>query len=190
MSRLSSGLAACAALLAFLLTSCAGPRPLPVMGSVPEFHLTAHTGQPFDSKALAGRVWVADFIFTTCTGPCPMMTAQMRRVQTATADIPDVKLVSFTVDPSHDTPPVLTEYAGQFKADPNRWVFLTGEPAPLNDLGLRAFHLNAVDGSLVHSTRFALVDRRGRIRAYYSSDEDGFMKNLLAGIRELEREKS
>jgi protein SCO1/2 len=171
------------------LVSCSH-HSLPVLGTVPSFELTAHTGQPFNSRILDGCVWVADFIFTTCTGPCPMMTAQMRRVQKATADLPDVKFVSFTVDPAHDTPPVLEEYARHVEADGNRWVFLTGDQASLNNVGLGTFHLNAVDGSLSHSTRFALVDRRGRIRAYYASDEDDFMKNLLAGIRELSREKS
>jgi protein SCO1/2 len=172
-----------------LLAGCAR-KPLPVLGSVPSFELIAHTGQMFPSGALKGHVWVADFIYTTCTGPCPMMTAQMRRIQKATADIPDVKLVSFTVDPLHDTPPVLEAYAHRVEADPDRWVFLTGEPARLNDLGYRAFHLNAVDGNLVHSTRFVLIDGKGQVRGYYSSDEENFMKNLLAGIRQARSEKS
>jgi protein SCO1/2 len=132
---------------------------------------------------------VADFIYTTCTGPCPMMTSPMRHVQASTAEIPEVRLVSFTVDPAHDTPPALAEYAGRFKAQPGRWYFLTGDAAPLNDLGRSAFHLNSVDGSLVHSTRFTLVDRQGRIRGYYSTDEDGFMPKLLSDIRRLARER-
>ena len=101
---------------------------------------------------------MADFIYTTCTGPCPMMSSQMRRLQTQTD--PEVKLVSFTVDPAHDSPAVLAEYAKKFKYDPSRWCFLTGEPAPLNALGRDTFHLNSVDGSMTHSTRFVLVDRR------------------------------
>jgi len=116
-----------------------------------------------------------------------MMSSQMNRVQSAA---PDVKLVSFTVDPEHDTPAVLTAYAKHFRADPARWSFLTGDRAALNDLGLNAFHLNSVDGSLVHSTRFTLVDRRSRIRGYYSSEEDGFLPKLLHDLRQLEAETS
>ena len=113
----------------------------------------------------------------------------MHRVQSSTSATPRVELVSFTVDPENDTPPVLAEYARHFKAEPERWRFLTGDRARLNDLGINAFHLNSVDGSLVHSTRFALVDGQGRIRGYYSSGEDGYLPKLLSGIRQLEREK-
>jgi protein SCO1/2 len=111
-------------------------------------------------------------------------------VQTRTADTPDVKLVSFTVDPAHDTPPVLAAYSRHFVADPNRWRFLTGDQARLNDLGLNSFHLNSVDGSMSHSTRFVLVDRQMSIRGYYSTGEDNFMPQLLHDIRQLERGSS
>jgi protein SCO1/2 len=119
-----------------------------------------------------------------------MMSSQMNRLQASTAKTPDVRLVSFTVDPENDTPPVLAEYGKHFKAEPARWSFLTGDRAVLNDLGLNTFHLNSVDGSLVHSTRFTLVDRQGHIRGYYSSEEDGFLSKLLRDLRQLEAEKS
>lgn len=173
-----------------LLTACSGPKPLPVLGQVPSFHLTAQDGQPFDSASLAGKIWVADFFFTTCPGPCPLMNERMRQIQTQTAGMPDVRLVSFTVDPAHDTPPVLAAYSKHFLARPGRWFFLTGPQERLNDLGLNAFHLNRVDGSLDHSTRFTLVDRQGRIRGYYRFSDDDFPKPLLADLRQLERERS
>ena len=160
-----------------------------MLGQAPEFQLTAQSGLPFDSKSLAGHVWVANFVFTTCTGPCPMMSSQMHRIQNSTAGSPDIRLVSFTVDPAHDTPQVLSLYAANFQANPQRWFFLTGEPARLDDIAFRSFHLNHVDGSLVHSTRFVLVDREGRIRGYYSSEDDGFMKRLLSDVKRLDREK-
>ena len=171
--------------LMMLLAACVQPKPLPILGQVPPFQLTAQTGQPFDSQALDGHIWVADFIYTTCNGPCPMMSSRMRRVQISTAKTPDVTLVSFTVDPQHDTPPVLAAYAKHFTADPARWHFLTGEPRRLNDLGLNTFKLNSVDGSLIHSTRFVLVDGARRIRGYYTDTPE-----LLHDIRQLEREKS
>ena len=111
------------AALAVLLAACIQPKPLPVMGQVPHFQLTAQDGQPFDSKSLAGHVWVADFIYTTCHGPCPMMSSHMhQRADSDRAKCRTCKLVSFTVDPAHDTPPVLAEYAKHFKAEPGALV--------------------------------------------------------------------
>jgi protein SCO1 len=181
---------AVATLLGAMLASCAihGARPLPVLGFVPRFELTDQQNQPFDSAALTGHVWVANFVFTRCPGPCPMMSSKMGRLQASTAGTPDVKLVSFTVDPENDTPAVLAEYGKHFQAQPARWRFLTGDRARLNALGTDGFHLNSVDGSLIHSTRFALMDRRGRIRGYYSSEEDGFLSRLLKDIHKLEAE--
>jgi len=169
------------------LSACLQPKPLPLMSEAPRFQLTTQDGAPFDSKSLTGHVWVADFVYTTCTGPCPMMSSQMHQLQALTAETPDVKLVSITVDPQHDTPPVLAEYAKHFKYDPARWVFLTGDQATLNTAGL-GFKLNSVDGSTTHSTRFVLVDRRQQIRGYYLTSDDGFLHRLLHDIRQLERE--
>ena len=175
------------AVLAVALAACIQPKPIPAMGSAPAFELTTQTGAPFSSRSLDGHVWVADFVYTTCQGPCPMMSRQMHQLQTLTAETPDVKLVSFTVDPAHDTPPVLADYAKHFQYDPARWWFLTGDQGRLNEVGL-GFKLNSVDGSTTHSTRFALVDRQQRIRGYYISSEDGFLQRLLHDIRQLEHE--
>jgi protein SCO1/2 len=188
------GISGSVALAAFLmaiagLAGCAPSKKLDVFGQVSPFQLTDQTGRQFESRALEGHVWVADFFFTTCKGPCPMMSYRLHVVQTKTADLPDVKLVSFTVDPAHDTPKVLAAYSKNFSAEAGRWWFLTGAQGKLNELGLGAFHLNNVDGSLNHSTRFALVDRRMRIRGYYSVFEKDGMKNLLDDIRRLERER-
>jgi protein SCO1/2 len=114
----------------------------------------------------------------------------MRGVQTAVASMPDVKLVSFTVDPQHDTPTALAQYAGRYHAEPGRWFFLTGEQTALEALCRNGFKLGDVDGSLVHSTRFVLMDRRSRVRGFYSSSDDGALPRLLHDIRSLRGEKS
>jgi protein SCO1/2 len=173
---------------ALLLASCARVKPLPVLSTIPQFDLVASTGQAFDSRSLDGHIWVANFIYTKCDGPCPMMSHQMRGIQNSTAATPDVKLVSFTVDPKRDTPEVLAAYAKFFKADETRWWFLTGEMARLSDLGLKAFKLNGVNGDLSHSTRFALVDRRRQVRGFYLSSDDDFPKRLLHDIHQLQSE--
>lgn len=168
-----------------LLAGCSRPQPLPVFGQVPRFALTAENGEAFDDASLDGHVWVANFIFTKCTGPCPMMTRKMRQIQ---AQAPTVRSVSFSVDPANDTPAALAAYAQNFKPDVARWRFLTGDPKVLNDLGFNTFKLNSVDGSLNHSMRFVLVDRKRQIRGYYSSSEDDFLTQVVKGIRQLEQE--
>ncbi|MEO8596774.1 MAG: SCO family protein [Candidatus Solibacter sp.] len=173
-----------------LLASCVKVTPLPVLGEIPQFQLTLQTDQPFDSQTLDGHIWVANFIYTNCDGPCPMMSHQMRGIQNSTAATPDLKLVSFTVDPARDTPPVLAKYATHFMADYSRWYFLTGEMERLNDLGVKAFKMNSVDGSMSHSTRFVLVDRKRRIRGFYLTTDDTFPKNLLHDIRQLQSDAS
>src|SRR5690348_7472480 len=111
--------------LAFL-AACSGPKDLPVMGQVPQFNLVAENGEPFDAASLTGHVWVANFVFTKCTGPCPTMTRRMRQIQ---AQSQSVRLVSFSVDPANDTPSALAAYAKNFSPDFARWHFLTGEQA-------------------------------------------------------------
>jgi len=179
-----------AALPILLLTSCSRKSSLDDFGVVPQFTLTAQDGQPFSSRALEGKIWVADFIYTTCPGPCPRMTSQMREVQDAVVKIPDVKLVSFTVDPARDTPQVLAEYAKVHGASGERWYFLTGSQPTLQMLDRDAFKLGNVDGTLEHSTRFALVDAQSRIRGYYDSSEPDVIPRLISGIHELLRLRS
>jgi protein SCO1/2 len=174
-------------LLVVLLTACGPSQPLPVLGQVPDFALTAETGKPFTRQELMGRVWVADFVYTTCTGPCPLMSAKMRRVQSS---VPDVRLVSFSVDPARDTPEALAAYARRFHADPGRWVFLTGSHATLQMLSRDAFKLSDVTPDLTHSTRFVLMDRESRIRGYYGTSDDSAIPQLIADIRRLQQEKS
>ena len=169
-----------------VLTACS-PRskPLPVYNQVPDFVLTAQSGREFRRQALEGKVWVADFIFTTCAGPCPRMSSQMHQLQT---QVKDVTLVSFTVDPEHDTPQVLADYARKFQAEPDRWYFLTGSRDNLQVVMRQAFMLG--DVNMAHSTRFVLVDRKGRVRGYYETTDAGDLKRLAGDIGRLNRETS
>lgn len=168
--------------------ACSKPAPLEVLSTVPQFLLTDQSGAQFGSAQLAGKVWVANFIFTNCMGPCPRMTGQMRQVQNSLRELADVRLVSFTVDPDRDTPEVLRGYAERNKADTSQWVFLTGARETLHELKRYAFLLGDVSGQLDHSTRFVLVDRRGRMRAFYDTTEDGAIKRVIADVRRLREE--
>jgi len=160
------------------LASCAPPPAgsADLAYPVGDFTLTDQDGREVHAADLAGKVWVASFIFTRCGGPCPRVTATMAELQGDFAGRPDVRLVTFTVDPEYDTPEVLNRYASrpEFAADPDRWSFLTGPPAEINRLLRDGFHVGAekVPGAppaeaVTHDTHLAVVDRRGMVRAYY-----------------------
>lgn len=118
------------------------------------------------------------------------MTSQMHDVQDAIAKMPDVKLVSFTVDPATDTPPVLAQYAKVHGASAAHWYFLTGPVDTLQKLDRDAFKLGNVDATLQHSTRFVLVDRQGHIRGYYETSEASAIPKVIADVYELARQRS
>ncbi len=160
---------------------------LPVINQVPDFELIDQDGQTFRSaEKLKDKVWVADFFFTTCNGPCPRMSALMFRVQEAVTGYDDVRLVSFTVDPKNDTPEVLRAYGRRFRQNPARWFLLTGDPETLRRLGAEVFYLGGMGPE--HGTRFALVDRKGRLRAYYETTDSSCVEQVAADIRKLRRE--
>ena len=165
---------------------------------VPPFALTERSGKTITNHDLAGKIWIADFIYTTCPGPCPIITANMAKLQGVVAHDPNVQLVSFTVDPETDTPPVLAKYADQFGADPNRWWFLTGPEKPLYDLIENGF-LQVVQNNtgqppapgqykVTHSTYLALVDGDGNVRGFYDGVDNVGRADLLRDIRKLEKE--
>jgi protein SCO1/2 len=194
-SGVAPSLAAGVVLLAWVfLASCVRMEAkLDEYGTVPDFTLTDQTGAPFSSAtALKGVDWIADFIYTTCPGPCPRMSSQMHQVQKALVDVDGasagrIRLVSLTVDPVHDTPPVLAEYARHFGAKPGIWFFLTGPQDTLQHLSRDAFLLGDMNASLEHSTRFVLVDRKSRIRGYYLTEEPDAISRLIADTKGLQR---
>ena len=182
-----------AILTAIFLAACTEPKPLPKRFEVPKFSLTERTGQPFGSASLAGKVWVADFFFTSCPGTCLMLSNRMKEIHAATAKDGDVRFVSFSTDPEADTPEVLRKYAASLGAD-DRWSFLTGERAAIFDLSIGGFKLALADADgvnvkekIIHSTRLVLVDRHGWIRDYYDgvSDKPEEKERLLADIKRL-----
>ena len=168
-------------------------RTVSSYGTVPAFQLVNQNGQPFGSAQLTGKIWIADFIYTTCPGPCPMISSRMSELQKP-LEKTDVHLVSFSVDPEKDTPKVLHGYADKLQADPARWDFLTGPKSAIYKLSHDGFKLAVSDGSgeqgiPVHSTRMVLVDRHGDIRGYYGATEADAITKLLADTNHLLREQ-
>jgi protein SCO1 len=165
-------------------------RTVSAYGSVPEFQLVNQDGKNFGSADLRGKIWIADFIYSTCPGPCPMISSRMSELQKP-LEKTDVHLVSFTVDPARDTPPVLHTYAEKLQAEPGRWDFLTGPQSTIYNLSRNGFKLAVGEekGVPIHSTRMILVDRHGVIRGYYDAVEPDAVTNLVADTTHLLREQ-
>jgi protein SCO1/2 len=148
-------------------------------GVVPDFSLTERSGENITLAQLRGKIWIADFIYTSCTDTCPLQTGMMARLQEEYALKPNFQLVSVTVDPERDTPQVLALYAARHNADARRWFFLTGQRDRIIRLIQEGFHLSVAalpngaesTGVIAHSPRFVLVDQDGQIRGYYDSRE-------------------
>ncbi|MEP0842761.1 MAG: SCO family protein [Phycisphaerae bacterium] len=164
---------------------------------LPGFSLTERSGQTVTLGTLKGKVWVADFIFTTCQGPCPMMTRRMAGLQSNLAGEAGVRFLTITVDPRMDTPDRLRRYADQFRAPKDRWLFLTGEREAIYKLSTEGFRLAAIvddaaaapsDHPILHSTKFVLVDRQARIRGYYDGTSEEDVKRLETDARRLAAE--
>lgn len=156
---------------------------------LPAFQLTASDGKAWDSAQLQGKVWIASFVFTTCKNSCPMLSLQMKRLSSSLPLGDGFALVSFTVDPDHDTPARLREYAKAMGADDPRWVFLTGTKAKLKALIQGGFLLTAEPGDkqrdargapdILHSSKLVLVDQHGTVRGYY----DGLLGSSVEAVR-------
>jgi protein SCO1/2 len=166
-------------------------------GDVPDFRLTSATGRPVGLSDLRGRIWIADFIFTRCTGMCPILTGRMASIRKSLASEQDVSLVSFTVDPDYDSTEVLKRYAGEHAPGDDGWIFLTGDRQALYRLIGEGFKLSvaaappetASPGELItHSDRFVLVDRKGKIRGYFHGTDEEEMGRLLEAVGRLRAE--
>jgi len=166
-----------------------GEAQLPVLGQVPEFELTSQHDRLVHSDELSGKIWVADLIFTACSGPCLRMTSQMTRVQESMKEWDDFRMVSISVDPERDTPERLTWYAEQTMADPDIWIFLTGEMDIIRSLAVEGLKLvvEKEEGSagILHSDRFVLVDDTGRIRGYYDGTDPDAVDEMIRAARGL-----
>lgn len=164
------------------------PATLQKHWSIPDFALTERTGETVRRDDLKGKVWVADFFYTSCPGPCPMMSSRLSEVQNVLGAEPDLRLVSISLDPAKDTPEVLKLYAQKFGAN-ERWLFLTGQKEAIYELGNKGFKLSAVEQPgaaepIIHSTKLVLVDRTGTVRGFY---EGANLEGIQALLRDLPR---
>lgn len=203
--RLSGLLAA--ASLAALVTSCspdpvsasglAAPADSPVeFSEVGAFDLVDRSGARVTREDLLGRPWVASFLFTRCTGPCPRVRSTLKELETRLHGT-DARIVTFSVDPVWDTPEVLRAYAESVQADPKRWYFLTGDQAAIYALIQKSF-LSAVEEAppgkaaigehVSHRTQLVAVDKKGRVRGFYHGESDDQIDRLVARLDFLQHE--
>ena len=173
------------------------PEPPPKLGLVPDFALTAESGESCGSDDLRGNAWVSNFIFTRCKTVCPVFSAKMAVLQGRTLDRTDgLQLVSFSVDPDYDTPEVLAEYSQRFGADPTFWRFLTGPTDQVRAVvtdGMKMFMGDAeqveTPDALMHGSHFVLIDGEMNIRGFYEVDDEKTVDTLLRDL-ELIRQES
>ena len=184
-------LAVVAAGLWLVMSRPSGGPDLPRLGAAPEFTLVSEQGKTVTRADLAGKVWIADFIFTRCGGSCPILSSRMAALAERTAAVPAIRFVSFGVDPEYDTPEILAEYGRKLGADPARWTFLHGDRPGIRALIKDGFKLAIEDGvadsvePILHSTRFVLVDGEGTIRGYYDGMEQAPVDQLEKDARAL-----
>jgi len=160
---------------------------LPVLWHAPDFSFQDQNGNWTSSRSLCGHIWISDFFFTSCTSICPMMTAKMAHLQRALTDT-DIRFVSFSVDPDHDTPAVLKQYAAMWKADEMRWRFLSTDRQHLvaTAEGMRTFvQPPSKDSPIQHSSLFILTDQNGDVRGVYDSDDNEALGRLVQDVAGL-----
>lgn len=167
---------------------------LPDYGPVPAFEFQDQSSQVFSSASLENKVWVAGFIFTRCMGPCPIISSKMAELKKRLSYSPRFALVSFSVDPEHDTPERLAAYAEKFKREGKpEWHFLTGAKEAIYDLAVQTFKQTAsedaeqadIQQKFMHGTRLALIDSRGHIRGFYDSQDSAMTNHLERDIRAI-----
>jgi protein SCO1/2 len=176
-----------------------GPKEPSANGSDTVYHqiqpfiLTNQAGKTFSSKDLNDRIFVAEFFFATCKTICPKMTMQMKRVQEAFIDDPEIALISYTVNPAADSVPVLADYAKKHGARENKWHFLTGDKKLIYELARTGYLVAAGDGDggdhdFIHTQNLVLVDKEMRIRGYYDGTDYQEVNRLMDEIKVLKWE--
>ncbi len=194
---LAAAVAALAVLGFRVLASRPSDKFLKPVQKAPAFSFRDRSGRTFASSELAGKVWVADFIFAHCAGSCPFLSQQMSFVQRDWKGNPDLKLVTFTVDPERDTVAALKQYADDYHALEDQWFFLTGRKKDLYRVIREGFKVPALQDfqggpgfEFIHSTALVLVDAKGMIRGFYDGQSDAEVQKLHRDIRYLMSSRS
>ncbi|TXH26877.1 MAG: SCO family protein [Cyclobacteriaceae bacterium] len=188
-----------------LLVSCGKEKGLPIFGEreVNGSDTIYHTIAPFqfvnqDSVVVTNadfkdQIYVADFFFTSCRTICPIMKTQMLRVYQATAEMPDVKILSHSIDPEYDTVALLHDFAERLGVTSDRWHFVTGVKDSIYKIAQTSYFATAMEDKsepdgFIHSGAFLLIDKKQRIRGKYDGTKEEEVNKLIADIKKLRRE--
>ena len=181
----------CLFILALVLFGCSKPMKLEPYGELGSFSLKNQHNQAFTQAQLQDKIWIADFIFTSCTTVCPRLTEQLRWVQAQLKDdVTPPMLLSFSVDPINDTPQKLTQYIQSHTIDDQGWYFLTGELGAMKDLVVKGFKQAmgkdpAVPQEIFHGSHF-ILGRGKTMYGYFSSNKEG-LSELVQATRALRK---
>jgi protein SCO1 len=174
-----------------------GEPVLPVLSNVPAFAFSDQEGKPITDKNLEGKVYVAEYFFTTCRGICPKLNTNMKDIAKDFAAEADFRILSYTVDPETDSVARMKVYSDSIGADPTRWFFLTGRKDSLYHLARNGYllddpknNLTNINEQFLHTQFLALVDKGGRVRKIYDGLKKDELADLEKDIRTLLKEKS
>lgn len=158
--------------------------------TIPDFKFVSQYGDTVTSKTLDGKIYVADFFFTSCPTICPKMKVQLKRVYEKFKDNPDVVLLSHTIDPAHDSVPVLKEFADNLGVTGRQWLFVTGDQEKIYEIGQNSYMVTAqqdssAPGGVVHSGAFILVDKAKHVRGLYDGTTEEGVDKLMNDLNRL-----
>lgn len=181
-------------------------KPLPIFGqrTVVGTDTVYHTIAPFQfvnqdsmlvtNETFAGKIYVADFFFTSCRTICPIMKTQLHRAYESLKDDPDVLILSHTIDPKHDTVALLHDFAERLGVSSTKWHFVTGVQDSIYKIAQTSYFATAMEDSaepdgFIHSGAFLLIDRQQRIRGKYDGTKEDEVNKLLRDIEKLKKER-
>lgn len=183
-------------LVALVMSACSGGFKADHHYSIAPFEFTNQNNEKVSLDDLKGEIWLAQFVFTTCTSVCPPMMSNMAELQEGLVDkgIEDYKIVSFSVDPDVDTPEKLGEYLGAFNVpDASKWEMLTGyKMEDISDIAVKSFKMPVIDDpnsdQVIHGSRFGLVDKEGKVVKSYPGYEDVPFDTIVKDMKALSKQ--
>ncbi len=161
--------------------------------TIPSFSFVNQDSTIITENTFEGKIYIADFFFSTCPDICPTMKTQMLRVYEAYKDEPDLLILSHTIDPEYDTVGLLYDFADRLGVSSNKWHFVTGDKDTIYEIGQKSYMVSAREdpnapGGYMHSGAFILIDTQKRIRGYYDGTEPESVDQLIKDIKVLLKE--
>lgn len=192
--------------IAIISTACTKPKEaLPILGmrkmngtdtlyhTIAPFHFVDQDSVVITNATFKDKIYVADFFFTSCRTICPIMKTQMLRVYAKTKAMPDVLILSHTIDPEFDTVALLHDFADRLGVESKYWHFVTGQKDSIYKIAQTSYFATAMEAKeepdgFIHSGAFLLIDKRGRIRGKYDGTVEKDVDQLITDIERLRKE--